>query len=49
MANKNKQYSVFSILYSKKRFNYLKATGVKVGYILNFGHKEKLQYQRIVY
>ena len=29
--------------------NYLKATGVKVGYILNFGYKEKLQYQRIVY
>ena len=28
--------------------HYLKATGIKVGYILNFGHKEKLEFQRMV-
>ena len=28
--------------------HYLKATGLKVGYILNFGSKGKLEYKRIV-
>ena len=28
--------------------HYLKATGIKVGYILNFGHKEKLEFKRMV-
>ena len=29
--------------------NYLKATGYKVGYLLNFGHKDKLEYERYVF
>jgi len=29
-------------------FNYLKATGFKVGYLINFGHYPGLQYERIV-
>ena len=29
--------------------NYLKATGFKLGYILNFGNDEKLQFKRIIY
>jgi len=28
--------------------HYLKATGMKVGYILNFGNKEKLEFKRMV-
>ncbi len=28
--------------------NYLTATKIKVGYILNFGHDKKLQYKRLV-
>ena len=28
--------------------NYLKATGFKVGYIINFGHPKKLQFKRMV-
>lgn len=28
--------------------NYLKATGIKVGYLVNFGHHRKLQYERFV-
>ena len=28
--------------------NYLKATGYKVGYLVNFGHHPKLQYERFV-
>ncbi len=29
--------------------NYLKATGFKLGYILNFGNDKKLQFKRIIY
>jgi GxxExxY protein len=29
-------------------FNYLKATGMKMGIIVNFGHNPDLQYKRIV-
>ena len=29
--------------------NYLKATGVKLGLLVNFGQQGKLQYERIVY
>jgi GxxExxY protein len=28
--------------------NYLKATGLRLGLLVNFGHKSKLQYERIV-
>ena len=28
--------------------NYLKATGYRVGYLVNFGHHPKLQYERFV-
>ena len=28
--------------------NYLKATGLRLGLLVNFGHKEKLEYSRIV-
>ena len=28
--------------------NYLKATGYRIGYILNFGHESKLQFKRLV-
>ncbi len=29
-------------------FNYLKATGLKLGLLINFGHHPKLEYERIV-
>jgi len=29
--------------------NYLKATGYRLGLLVNFGHHSKLQYERIVY
>ncbi|MDD7986918.1 GxxExxY protein [Lentisphaera marina] len=29
-------------------FNYLKATKLKVGYVINFGAKDELQYERII-
>jgi len=29
--------------------NYLKATRIKLGYLLNFGHASKLEFKRIVY
>jgi GxxExxY protein len=29
--------------------NYLKATGIKLGLLVNFGHDSKLQYERIVF
>jgi len=29
-------------------FNYLKATGLKVGYLINFGHYPKLEHERII-
>ena len=28
--------------------NYLKATGLGLGYVINFGHPEKLQWKRVV-
>jgi len=28
--------------------NYLKATGLALGYVINFGHQEKLQWQRVL-
>jgi GxxExxY protein len=29
-------------------YNYLRATGFKLGILINFGHKDHLEYQRIV-
>ncbi|MCK9610621.1 MAG: hypothetical protein M0R67_05515 [Candidatus Cloacimonas sp.] len=29
--------------------NYISATGLKVGYILNFGNEAKLEFKRIVH
>lgn len=29
--------------------NYLKATGIKLGYLFNFGNKKDLDYKRIIY
>jgi GxxExxY protein len=29
-------------------YNYLRATGLKLGILINFGHKDHLEYQRIV-
>ena len=30
-------------------FNYLKATGLSVAYLINFGNHPKLEYERIIY
>ena len=32
----------------KQTHRYLKATGIKLGIIANFGHRRKLQYKRII-
>jgi len=37
-----------SPVHEAQLLHYLKATGIKVGYILNFGHKEKLEFKRMV-
>ena len=33
---------------TKQLYRYLKATGLKLGVIVNFGRKDKLQYKRII-
>ena len=35
-------------IHEAQLLHYLKATGLKVGYILNFGHTAKLQFKRLV-
>ncbi|MBU0712575.1 GxxExxY protein [bacterium] len=35
-------------IHEAQLIHYLKATGIKVGYILNFGYPHKLQFKRIV-
>ena len=35
-------------IHEAQLLHYLKATGLKVGYILNFGHPAKLQFKRLV-
>ena len=36
-------------IYIAQLINYLKATGYKLGYILNFGNENGLQFKRIIY
>ena len=35
-------------IHEAQLLHYLKATGLKVGYILNFGHTAKIQFKRLV-
>ena len=35
-------------IHKAQLLHYLKATGIKVGYILNFGSKEKLEFLRLI-
>jgi len=35
-------------IHEAQLLHYLKATGIKVGYIINFGQAEKLQFKRMV-
>ena len=35
-------------IHEAQLLHYLKATGLKVGYIINFGHPAKLQFKRLV-
>ena len=36
-------------IYKAQLLNYLQASKIKVGYLLNFGHLERLEFQRLVY
>ena len=36
-------------VHSAQLLNYLKATNIKVGYLLNFGSNSKLEFKRLVY
>ena len=36
-------------IHKAQLLNYLKATGIKVGYLLNFGAEGKLEFKRMVY
>ena len=36
-------------VHSAQLINYLKATKIKIGYLLNFGHDSKLEFKRLVY
>ena len=44
-----KAIRTITALHYAQLINYLKATGIKVGYILNFGYAGGLQYKRIVF
>ena len=45
----HKTCNVIHPLHSAQIMNYLTATGIKVGYILNFGNEAKLEFKRIVH
>ena len=36
-------------IHKAQLINYLKATGIKVGYIINFGSYDKLEFKRYIY
>lgn len=36
-------------IHKAQLLNYLQASKIKVGYLLNFGHLERLKFQRLVY
>lgn len=43
-----KAEKIYNKLHEAQLINYLKATGIKVGYLINFG-QEKVEYQRLIY
>jgi GxxExxY protein len=43
-----KSVSVLLPEHEAQLFNYLKLTGVRVGYLLNFGHKDMLEWRRFI-
>ncbi len=44
-----KTCNIIHSMHCTQIINYLSATGLKVGYILNFGNMAKLEFQRIVH
>ena len=46
---KLKACNIINSMHSAQIINYLSATGLKVGYILNFGNEAKLEFKRIVH
>lgn len=44
-----KACNIIHSMHSAQIINYLSATGLKVGYILNFGNVAKLEFKRIVH
>ena len=36
-------------IHKAQLLNYLQASKIKVGYLLNFGHLERLEFQRLIY
>ena len=44
-----KAINTISTKHYAQLISYLKTTGIKVGYIINFGHPNGLQYKRIVF
>ncbi len=44
-----KACNIIHSMHCSQIMNYLSATGLKVGYILNFGNVAKLEFQRIVH
>ena len=43
-----KAEKIYNSMHEAQLINYLKATGIKVGYLINFG-QEKVEYQRMVF
>ena len=43
-----KAVSEFSKKHQAQLFNYLKATKMKLGFLINFGHFPKLEYERMI-
>jgi len=44
-----KACNIIHSMHCSQIMNYLSATGLKVGYILNFGNVAKLEFKRIVH